>query len=321
MIKLSPVQKQILAIISMNCRVQAEEVARQISARPHQVRHTIERLKDLLNLSPYCFTNPFRRGLVPYHIFFSINSADLSRRTKMLEHLRSRPEVVWLHELYGYYQFFMYLRVRDSQQLNSFFHDFDTRFGSLVVSKSLSEVSRNSFFVPWLAHDGNTPRPCLEYRAERPSLPLNSIDNKILESLRRAPQASFRDIARTVGQPASTICYRINRLLKLGVIITFPYDYDTRLIGGESFLVLVKLNGLGGALSDSFFDFARQHPRINRIARLFGEWDLEIEIDLDNPHNLSQVIHQIYKHGSGSVQNVLSHSWGVSHSAAGRPLA
>jgi DNA-binding Lrp family transcriptional regulator len=310
MIKLSPLQKKVLGVISMDCRIEVEEVARQVSARPHQVRYVIDRLQDLLSLSPYCLTNPFRRGLVPYSALFSIDNSELSHRTEMIEYLGSRPEVFWLHELYGYYQFIMTIWVPDSQHLHAFLHDFDSRFGSLIVSRSLREVSRNVLFTPAVAQMPSKQRISRGYLAERSVNTLDSIDRDILEALHRSPLASSREIARSLGQPASTIGFRTNRLIKEGVIISCIYDYDARLAGTESYLALVKLNGLGGGLSDGFFEFARQHPRINRIARLLGDWDLEIDLELDEPHELNHIIHQIFKHGNGSVKDVLCHSWG-----------
>jgi DNA-binding Lrp family transcriptional regulator len=239
----------------------------------------------------------------------------------MLEYLSSCSEIFWLHELYGYYQFIMSIWVTDSQHLDLFLREFDARFGSLVVSKTLAEVSRNIIFTPSVTQTAPKHRLCQGYKAERSAIPLDLMDRQILDLLRRAPLSSFREIARALGQPASTVGFRVNRMIQEGVIITFLYDHDSRLAGTESYLALVKLRGLGGGLSDSFYEFARHHPRINRIARLLGDWDLEIDIDLDEPHQLNQIIHQIFKHGNGAVKDVLCHSWGNELRTFGQKLS
>jgi hypothetical protein len=46
---------------------------------------------------------------------------------------------------------------------------------------------------------------------------------------------------------------------------------------------------------------------------MIGEWDLEMELELDNSHELNEVIQQLYKHGAGCVRQVLAHTWGMEH--------
>ena len=101
MIKLTPLQKRVLGVISSNCRASVSDVAGIVSARSHQVRYIMDRLSADLNLSPYCFSNPFRSGLVPYQMYFSMDSGSLSRRTKISSGGRGKScyfGYVYVHE-------------------------------------------------------------------------------------------------------------------------------------------------------------------------------------------------------------------------------
>jgi DNA-binding Lrp family transcriptional regulator len=172
---------------------------------------------------------------------------------------------------------------------------------------------RTTYFMPWQAHSGTGPRKHFEYRHDSEKVFVDSVDLKILDHLKRDPVASLREISRSVGIPTSTVSFRFQKLVSNGVILGFGCDYDPMAAGSEHYLILIKLHGLGGGLYERFFEFAAYHPRIARVTRMIGEWDLEMELELENTRELNDVIHQVYKHGAGCVRQVLAHTWGVEH--------
>lgn len=311
--KLSPLQKQVLAQIAWEARISPEQVAKHLGVRTHTVRYAIRSLRESLDLQPYCFTDPFKLGQLPYRALFSIDSGDLARCQAMIKYLQSRAEVNWFYELYGHFQFLLAIRVTNTQHLDSFLRDFDSKFGNMVVSRSLAEMARTSCYIPWLAYSGRGARKHVEYRHDTSAVPLDEVDLRILERLRVQPLSPIESLARSVKLPSSTTGYRFEKLLKTGVVLGFMYGYDSRLTNTSAYLILLKLHGLGGGLHERFFEFALHQPRISRVTRMVGEWDLEVEVQLDSPHDVPHIIHQLYRHGDGCVKEVLAHTWGVEH--------
>ena len=310
MFKLSAVQKRVLAEITWDARASVEDVARRLSVRPHTVRYAIEQLHSALRLNPFCLTDPFRRGQTPYRFFFSINSADQARRKKMIEYLKSLPEVHWLYELYGQYQFLLSLRTTSMSHLSVVLKDFDATFGDLVTTRSVSMMPRVTAFVPWLAHSGSGPRMTFEYSDDAAPVELDATDQKIIALVSAKPLASLRELARVCGIPASTLDYRLDKLVKSRVIVGFFYGYESRLTSGASFLVLVKFHGLGGGMYERFVQFGRNDPRVSRLSRFIGEWDMEMEVVLDDLHDIKDMVHELHKVGGGVVREIVTHSFG-----------
>ena len=311
--KLSSLQKQVLAQIAWEARISPEQVAKNLSARPHTIRYAIRQLRERLNLQPYCFIDPFKIGLLPYRALFSIDSGDRVRCQAMIKYLQTAPEVVWFFELYGHYQFLLALRVRSTQHLEVFLRNFDSRFGDMIVSKALAEMVRTTCYIPRLAYSGKGPRPCVEYRHDSMLASVDDTDLRILGKLKEHPLAPIGALARSAGLPASTTNYRFEKLVKAGVILGFMYGYDSQVADTSAYLILVKLQGIGGGLHERFFEFAQYHPLINRVTRMIGEWDLEFEVQLDSSHDISLMIHELYRHGAGCIKAVLPHTWGIEH--------
>lgn len=311
MAKLSAVQKRVLAEITWDARASVEELARRLSMRPHTVRYAIDQLQSLLRLNAFCLTDPFRCGHTPYRFFFSVNSADQLRRKKMIDYLRSLPEVHWLYELYGQYQFLMSIRTTSMTHLGTLLKEFDTRFGDLVTVRSVSMMPRVTAFVPWLAHSGHGPRRTFEYSDDATPIEMDAIDRKILGLVSAKPLASIRDLSRACGMPASTLDYRLEKLRASRVIVGFFYGYETRLTSGASFLVLIKFNGLGGSgIYDRFVQFGQNNPRVSRLSRFIGEWDMEMEVVLEDIHDIKEMVQDLHKVGGGLVREIVTHSFG-----------
>jgi hypothetical protein len=45
-------------------------------------------------------------------------------------------------------------------------------------------------------------------------------------------------------------------------------------------------------------------------AKVIGEWNVELEVVLDDPQELHDIIQQIYEAGRGEVREVMTHVWG-----------
>jgi DNA-binding Lrp family transcriptional regulator len=228
----------------------------------------------------------------------------------MLSHLSALPQTTWLFSLYGYYHFGWAIRASSISMLEQLLAELDKTFGNLIQKRSIGIIARYVHFVPWLAHSGKGPRKGFEFTLSDFPTRIDDVDRTLITLIRKAPSASIVEWSRMLGLPSSTVSYRFDKLLENGVLIAFFYNYETRVIGTECFLILVALYGFGGTAHDQIIEFARNHPRATWAARIMGEWHVEIEVALDDPHELHRIIEQIHEVGQGQVREVITHAWG-----------
>jgi DNA-binding Lrp family transcriptional regulator len=310
MMKLTPIQRKILAEFSLNSRNSVSSVARKIGAKEHVVRNAFDFLSNRLNMKPYCFSNPFRQGLIPYRVYFCLKSGNSPRIAEMLRYLSNRPETIWIFSLYGYYHFGFSLRTSSLLKLDILLEEFDTQFGDLIEKRTIGVIAQFAYFVPWLAFNGRGLRTSFEYRLEEVSSILDETDRKIVNAFRKAPDVPVSKLAKTVGILPTTMQYRIQKLIETGVLIAFSYTYNYSVVGIQSFLLLVSLHGFSGSAHERIIEFVRQHPRGMWAAKIIGEWNVEIEVALEDPRELHTIIQQIYDVGQGAVREVITHVWG-----------
>jgi DNA-binding Lrp family transcriptional regulator len=311
--KLSPIQSRVLAELAWNARLTVSEVAKKLKVRGDTVHYSIDRLKHYLKLQPVCFTDPYRQGQTPFRVYFSTNSSDEAATQKLIDYIAKRPDVHWFSALLGYYQFGMSLRAPSLARLEEIFAELDRECPGIVREKTISVISSIQFFVPWAAHTGTGPRKSFSYRAGVEEVPLDKVDWDILHELRRDPVASTRKIAQVTGIAASTVGYRLQKLLASGVIVGFGNSCDSRTVHQESHLLFISTKGFGAEAFERLSVAASRHPSVVWIGRTLGQSDFEMEVRVESPAEVDDVIRLIYKTGQGAVTKVTSQAWGQNH--------
>lgn len=311
--KLSSIQSRVLAELAWNARVTIPEVAKKLRVKPHTVRYAVDHLKRQLNLEPVCFTDPYRQGLTPFRVYFSTNSSDASVTKRLVDCIKGRAEVQWFSALLGRYQFGMSIRASSIARLEALLVELDRDCPGIVSEKSISVLSHISFFIPWLAHSGNGPRKSFSYQAGVEVCPLDRVDKDILHELRQDPIASVERIGKATRISPSTIAYRLQKMLESGVIVGFCNSCDSRSLQLESHLLFISTKGLGGGCYERFFHAASLHPRVVWVGRTIGSWDLEMEVKVQSPSEVDDVMRLVHEIGQGGVTKVTTHTWGQSH--------
>lgn len=285
-------------------------MAKKIGVKEHTVRNALDYLSVRLNMKPYCFSDPFKQGRIPYRIYFCTRSGNSARINEMLKYLTELPETVWVFSLSGYYHYGLSLRTKGLKDLDTFLEKFDARFGDLIEKRTIGLIARFAYFIPWLAFSGRGSRHSFEYTLDEMSTQCDETDSKIIDKVRKVPNAPISVLARELSIRPSTMQYRLQKLIDNQVLLAFSYTYDYRVVGTESYLLLIALYGLGGNAHENIIEFCRQHPRGMWASKIIGEWNIELEVTLEDPQELHSIIQQIYEVGKGAVREINTHVWG-----------
>jgi DNA-binding Lrp family transcriptional regulator len=309
-IRLTDTQRAVLAQIDLDARASVEEIALASGLSPRTVRHTAERLKDLLDLTPCCWTDPYLMGETPYRIFFTIHAASDQQLNSFLEFLAKIPQVHWVGTLIGYYQVGLQLRASSFEQLRATLDLIDDAFGSLIVQKEYGIISELTFLSTSPIREKRIKNPKISFTATSEQVKLDEVDRAFLSLLRERPVAALSELGRALKMPTTTIAYRFKNLVNKRVILGFFYSHDERRYGFESYLLLVSVVGLGRKVVEQFRLFALRHPQILMFTACTGRWDFEFEVVVSDVRELQRIVNEIHGATKGSVRDILIHAWG-----------
>jgi DNA-binding Lrp family transcriptional regulator len=309
-VRLTDTQSAVLAQFDLNARASVEEVAAALGFSSRTVRYAFERLKQLLDLRPCCWTNPYLMGETPYRIFFTLNAAHSGRRASFLEFLVTIPEIHWVGTLIGQYQVGLHLRASSFEQLRRILDKIDRAFGDMIVQKEYAIISELTFLSTSPIRHRRIKSPRITFRATSEQVKLDKVDHAIIEVLRARPLSSLHEMGRDLKLPSSTVAYRLKNLIDKQVILGFFYSHDERGYGLESYLLLVSVEGLGGKVAEKLRLFASEHPQVLMFTSCVGRWDFEFEVVVSDVRELQLIVNDIHMAAKGTVRDILIHAWG-----------
>lgn len=298
MLRLSPLQAQVIAHAHIARENLPLSIARTLKVRQHRVRYALDTLirSGILNRVPRIELS--RLGYLSAHMFFSVRSLQRATTRQLLKGLTQAKGVVFLAELGGEYQYELVAAVRHPAELTELF----PKELSAIVTNHAVSFSRTHEFYPKNYLSPTLPSASkISVNQNCPPSSIDSIDHKILGALAAFGGDSLRECARRLGIPFATLRTRVQKLNEKGVLAEFIYDCDPLSYGYNEFILLIYTKGLGASLEKELFSAARRHPNITNARSLVGEWNFEIGIEVQRAEEVVLIIEEFTERLSEEV--------------------
>ncbi|MCB0335778.1 MAG: Lrp/AsnC family transcriptional regulator, partial [Bdellovibrionales bacterium] len=104
-------------------------------------------------------------------------------------------------------------------------------------------------------------------------------DKEILQGLTDCNFESMELLARRLSLPASTVKFRVRRLLENKVVNGITLNLRSVPPGVSVFRVLLYLGGSRAEVLDHLISFAKKDPRVVYIVQTLGAWDYELQYE------------------------------------------
>ncbi len=132
---------------------------------------------------------------------------------------------------------------------------------------------------------------------------LDELDLKIISHLQEDGRMPASELAKRLNQPENTIRYRIERLLRLGVIRRFTALVDPRALGlNVSAAVMFKVDP---KRVDQLLERLSSMRDVTNIYQLSGEWDLIAVVFARDIQDLHSRIEEFRKMDGVREMNVM----------------
>lgn len=119
---------------------------------------------------------------------------------------------------------------------------------------------------------------------------LDLLDKKIITALNQNVRASYSDIAKKVRTSKENVNYRIQRLIKEGIIKQFVTIFG---FGYWAYKILVQLEKIDPEEEKNLLKYLNNHPNINWVTPCSGSWDLVFAVMAKNPGHFDKSLREI----------------------------
>jgi Lrp/AsnC family transcriptional regulator, leucine-responsive regulatory protein len=122
---------------------------------------------------------------------------------------------------------------------------------------------------------------------------LDETDRKILSILQIDGRKEFTEIAKILNVSVGMIHKRFRKLEKKGVISKFTYTPNYENLGINLYRVLFKIFQFEKKRMDDLYKFCQEHPNIVNYVKVMGNWQLMLDIEIDNRDKLRDLIREM----------------------------
>jgi DNA-binding Lrp family transcriptional regulator len=300
---LSSAERKVLSAMQMDWRLDVPAIARVTSLRPHVVTYALKQLRDKRVMRPFVMYNIHALGLTDYCVFFNVQGSGKRVRDKVLQYSVESPQTTYVAELSGRYQYSASIIATSIFEVESFFDGLAKRIERPSLDLSFGIRAQWSVF-PIKYLDSISRKLASATRTESSSqTSVDETDDKLLTMLSRNANISWTKLASAVGIPYSTIRYRIDSLVKRGVIIGFPVAIDGSRFGRYPFRVLIVARGIDSSFRKELFNFASSHQLCSMFVRCLGAWDFELNYDLEQLSQGGEMVQELHDNFGQFIQS------------------
>jgi DNA-binding Lrp family transcriptional regulator len=291
---LSPAERKVLSVMQMDWRLDVPALAKATNLRPHIITYALKRLQERKIVRPFVMYNIHALGLTDYCVFFNVTGSGKRLRDRVLQYAVESPQVTYVAELSGRYQYSASVIVPSIFEVEAFFDGLAKRIEQPSLDLSFCIRAQWSVLpIKYLDPAGRKLAPATRTESQC-RVEVDATECRLLSMLNRDPSISWVKLASAVGIPYSTVRYRIESLIKRGVIIGFPYVVDGSRLGRHPFRVLIVARGIDTTFRKALFRFAVAHPLCTMFVRCLGAWDFELNYDLEELSQGGAMVQELY---------------------------
>lgn len=123
---------------------------------------------------------------------------------------------------------------------------------------------------------------------------LNKKDEKILIELIKNSRIPINQLAKKVGVSREVANYRINQLVKKGIVKEFYTEINESLLGFERFGCIVQLKGVSEKQEKDLINHVSKNKYVTYLGPIIGKWNFAFDIIVKDKKDIEKVFSEIF---------------------------
>ena len=282
--------KKILYELDLDARVPATAIARRLNRSKETIQFRINRLHEKGFIKGfYAILNTSKLGWYYYKIFLKLKNITPKIEQELLIYLSKQNNIAYLASIEGYYNCIFLVMVRDPEDFLTVFTPFLKLFGSFIQEKEIMTVLTAHRLNQRFLYEGKIGESKDDfYQIPIKKYFLVEIDKGILKIISSNARMPLSDIAVRLKEDAKLVKYRLQRLKKEGIILSYVTSINFEILGLQSVQINISLKDL--SVKAAIIQFFSETNVCLFVVELLGKYDLTIELHIERNEQLKRII-------------------------------
>jgi len=303
--KLDVLDRKILHRLDQNSRATYSAIAKALRTSPQVVKYRVEHLQQR-GILLSCWPMVEYRGIGYFFGLHFIKLKDMTEKDEVVlfGYLDAHRYIPIVMRGQGYCDLIIAIDGKGVHHLAEIVRDLQNRFSDFflewdtVIPIGFSRFNRNYLI------GSEVPTPDVAFTGAPVDIELDETDRKVLSLLNHDARMSASEIAKRAGISPENAHARVVRMEGSGVIQCYTILLDHVKAGYPRHRTLIKFKNLNEKEERRFFTYCNYQPNIVHHLKVLGNWDLVIDIEVEDIEGLRRVLMDIKYKFSDIIQRI-----------------
>jgi len=304
MYKIDLKDRKILFELDSNCRNSNTQIGKRVGLKKDVVSYRINKMiNDGLIKNFWAEINTFKLGYNVYRIYINFQDVSSDVKKEIIQYFTDCKTAWAVMSVTGPIDLDVMVWVKDSLEFQQFWNQTLDKYGSYFSDHSVSVLTGGTaFYKTFLLNEEykETDRKFFNLVSGGKTVETDEIDYKLLNILSNNARAPLIKLAEELNCSSQTITYRINNLVKNGVILAFRVGIDMSLLGYQNSVIDIYLND--HSKKKKIIDYLKFNPYILYFVDAIGWCDIQFEIMVKSIDHLNDILEEINTKFPGVVR-------------------
>ncbi len=305
LLKLDRLDRRLLLELDRDARQSYAALSRSLHVPEETVRYHTENLcRSGVIRNFFTVIDAGKLGNSYYKILIKLHNVNEARVEEIIKYLIGQEAINWIARMDGAYDIGLTIRVHPVAELSLFLDDLRRRFYRFINRLVPAINIQVDFFArEYLTGATRKLESNASYSTPFKLVELDQTDLRLLEVLSKNCRLPATEIAKNVGVSAQTIQQRLQRLRREKIIKGYRLILNHSLVGFINYYVLINLNYRSQAQLEKFTAYCRALPHVNYFIKAVGEWDFELNVEVESVQQYRSMIMDLTRQFSDIVRD------------------
>ena len=292
--------KKILHQLDLNCRQPISSIAKQVRLSKDTVKDRIRRLEDAgIIQGYYAEINAHALGYKMYRIYIKFERTTPKDEEEMVSYLKKEGAVVIISSLNGSWDFVIITHHKNDYVFDKFWQEFYRNFSKFISKRLITPIiTLYAYKKSYLYEEREYTETVMDGRT---TVEIDGLDRRILLLLSNNARLSLIELAAKLGSSPKVIAYRMNKLIKKNVILSFRAQINVAKMGYEYYKIDVSVYDANKL--DEMYLFAKRNPNTIYIDKTIGISDFEFDMEVKGFSEFTKIMDEIKAASNGNLEN------------------
>src|SRR3989344_3912360 len=247
--------KKILYKLDLNARISVTKLAKELKKGKETINFRLNKLikKDTIR-GFYTVFNTSKLGWYYTKFYIKFKNITPQKEKELFEYISTQPHVAYLASTEGPYDCMLLIMVKSTKDMIEFQDNFMKLYGDYIQEKDLVSFLTAHRFNQRFLFSGEERRDWF-YPIELESYRLDEVEKGILDLISTKARISLIDIAKKLKIDHKVVKYRLKKLEKEGIILSYVTSLNFETLGLTFFQINISLkNSLARREIINFFN-------------------------------------------------------------------